>query len=150
MSYDLVLWSGEQATRKPGELWKALYLGAKHERETEPGAPATPDPFTSTLAYDEAKALVSPLRIERVLAAFRREFANDLEVDAETAQGTAAVRGLGFEFTLRDGAYYAHVCCTWELTRNEVALTRLRRAALRAHCCTYDVQTDVLFAPTEL
>ena len=139
VSYDLILWSSETSVRKPGELWKALYVGANPDR---------PSTLKSTLTYDDAKALVLPLHIERLVAAFRREFAADLEVEADPANGTA-IRGAGWEFTLREGAYYAHVTCSWDTAKSDAAITRLRRAALRARCSTYDVQIDTLFEPSE-
>jgi hypothetical protein len=83
-----------------------------------------------------------------LVAAFRREFAADLEVEADPANGTA-IRGAGWEFTLREGAYYAHVTCSWDTAKSDAAITRLRRAALRARCSTYDVQIDTLFEPSE-
>ena len=146
MSYDLILWCGEQPVRNPGEVWKALYLGAKREWEAA-GTSPTPDTFTSTLAYDDAKALVAPLVTARVLAAFKREFGAELQI--ETEAGKTNVLGPGWQFSLREGAWYVHVTCSWELARDEQRVTKLRRAALRARCSTYDPQTDVYFQPTE-
>ncbi len=146
MSYDLALWSSPQSVRKPIELWKALYLGAKHERERD-GAPVTPDPWQAMLPYDDAKALVTPLRLADIVTAFRKEFGTELDVGSESTFGTP-VRSVGWELNVRDGAYYAHVCCRWGLANDEAAITKIRRAALRAHCSTFDLQTETLFEPT--
>jgi hypothetical protein len=145
VSYDLIMWCSEQSVRNPAELWTALFLGAKREREAA-GTPATPDTKTTPLSLDDAKALIVPLQVARILKAFRREFADKVEVENGTEYGTS-VRGVGWEFNLRDDAYYIHVTCSWELARKEAQITQLRRAALRAGCSTYDPQTDNLFQP---
>ena len=138
VSYDLILWSSEASVKKPSDLWKALFANANPDRAKE----------LKSLTVEEAIALVNPLKTERIVAAFQREFANDLEVENDTAYGTA-IRGAGWEFTVRDGAYYAHVTCSWDTAKSDAAITRLRRAALRARCSTYDVQIDTLFEPSE-
>jgi hypothetical protein len=140
------MWCSEQSVRKPGELWTALFLAAKREREAA-GAPPTPDTKTTPLSLEEAKAMIMPLQVPRILKAFRREFNDKLEVDPGSEYGTE-VRGAGWQFTLRESAYYIHVTCSWELARHDDQITQLRRAALRAGCSTYDPQTDGYFQPT--
>jgi hypothetical protein len=150
VSYDLVIWCSVRSIRNPLALWRALYLGHRAELAaaglTSLPPPAEPPP---ALSYDDAKALVGRLDRAHIVAAFRREY-GDGGVEVVPHATETEVRSPHWQFTLADDAYYIHVCGAWRVATAEPALTKLRRAALRAGCSTYDIQSEALFEPTEL
>jgi hypothetical protein len=149
VSYDLAIWCSARSVRDPHALWRALYRG-NHAALLAAGLTARelpPDPAPA-LSYDDAKAMVTPLDPERIVAAFRREY-GDTGVEVERNGTTTEVNGPRWHLSFGDHAYYLHVTCGWGVANDPAALAKLRRAALRARCSTYDIQAETLHEPTD-
>jgi hypothetical protein len=149
MSYDLAMWCSARSVRDPQALWRALYRG--HRATLVAAGLAVielpPDP-APTLSYDDAKAMVSRLDPTRIVAAFRREF-GDAGVEVAQHDATTEVIGPRWRLVFGDDAYYLHIVCGWGVANDPAAMAKLRRAALRARCSVYDIQSETLHEPTD-
>lgn len=117
MSWDLVFWRG-----RPNATASAVF---------------------EALCDGEAVDFIEPVARERIRIAFTAEYADDLEV--ENNDDSLAIRGRGFELSVKDGDRLLTARCAWGFAGDDDVLGALIRAGRRAGCSAFDPQSGAFW-----